>query len=55
MKKSLTPTEEKIIELMKQELSYDEVGHKLGIAKGTVATHMRNILTKLGLRSRWQL
>jgi DNA-binding NarL/FixJ family response regulator len=55
-KNTLTPTEEKIVELVKGEgLTNRQLGERLGIAEGTIRTHMSKILIKLNIKSREEL
>jgi DNA-binding NarL/FixJ family response regulator len=50
----LTAREVEVLHLVAQGLNNREVGQKLFISENTVKNHMRNILEKLGLRSRMQ-
>ncbi|HEY5585696.1 MAG TPA: LuxR C-terminal-related transcriptional regulator [Ruminiclostridium sp.] len=50
---TLTPTEQRIADLIKQEsLTNRQIAERLGIAEGTVRTHMSRILIKLNIKSR---
>lgn len=49
---SLTDREIKILELVAQGLSNEELGDKLYISKHTVRSHLRNIHSKLGAKNR---
>lgn len=51
---SLTPREREIFALLPAGLSNKELGHKLGIASGTVKIHVERILNKLGVKDRTQ-
>lgn len=52
----LTPMESKIAELIKaEELTNRQIAERLGIAEGTVRTHMSRILIKLNIKSRKEL
>lgn len=51
----LTPTETKIAELAKRGLTNRQIGMELGIAEGTVRTHISRILIKLKIKSRKEL
>src|SRR5579875_1883258 len=52
---SLTPTECRIAELAAMGLSNPQIAARLVISRHTVATHIRHILAKLELRSRYEL
>lgn len=51
----LTPREREVAELVGQALSNGEVARRLVLSERTVESHVRNILTKTGLRSRTEL
>jgi DNA-binding CsgD family transcriptional regulator len=51
----LTAREREVAELVAQALSNKEVASKLVLSERTVESHMRNIFTKTGLRSRTEL
>jgi non-specific serine/threonine protein kinase len=51
----LTPREKEIAVLAAKELSNRQIASQLVLSEHTVATHIRNILKKLGLRSRTQV
>ena len=51
----LTPREREIALLASQGYTNKEIAEQLVIAPDTVKTHMRNILTKLGLHSKAEL
>lgn len=48
----LTDRERQVLKMIAGGLSNKMVGNKLGITEGTVKVHMKNLLHKLGLRSR---
>lgn len=48
---TLTPREREVMELMAEGRSNRAIGKKLFISDGAVEKHIRNIFTKLGLRS----
>jgi DNA-binding CsgD family transcriptional regulator len=47
----LSPREYEILQLICRELSSAEIGEKLFLSTGTVDTHRRNILVKLGVNN----
>lgn len=47
----LSPREYEILKMVCQEYSSAEIGEKLFLSKGTVDTHRRNILVKLGVNN----
>ena len=51
----LTPREREVAELVGQALSNRDVASRLVLSERTVESHVRNILTKTGLRSRTEL
>ncbi|MDE3090531.1 MAG: helix-turn-helix transcriptional regulator, partial [Chloroflexota bacterium] len=51
----LTPREREIAALAAQGYTNQEIADELVIARDTVKTHMRSILTKLGLHSKAEL
>jgi two-component system nitrate/nitrite response regulator NarL len=51
----LTPKENKIAELAKQGLTNRQIAEELGIAEGTIRTHISRILIKLKIKSRKEL
>jgi DNA-binding CsgD family transcriptional regulator len=51
---TLTPREREIFAMLPAGLSNKELGHKLGIASGTVKIHVERILNKLGVKDRTQ-
>jgi RNA polymerase sigma factor (sigma-70 family) len=52
----LTPTEQKIVNLVKTEkLTNRQIAERLGIAEGTIRTHISRILIKLNIKSRKEL
>lgn len=48
----LTPREVEVIQLISEGLANDAIGRQLYISGNTVATHVKNILRKLGTRTR---
>jgi DNA-binding NarL/FixJ family response regulator len=48
----LTPREREVLHLMAAGLTNPEIGDQLFISRGTARTHVSNILTKLGARTR---
>ena len=54
-KEILSPQEQKIFELINQELSNKEIAEKLFISLSTVKTHINNIYSKLSITSRKEI
>ncbi len=52
---SLTDSEQRIVGLVGEGLTNREIGERLFVSKGTVATHLRNIFRKLEVSSRTEL
>lgn len=52
---SLTRREQQVAHLIRRGASNREVAHTLQISEHTVERHVSSILSRLGLRSRWQL
>jgi DNA-binding CsgD family transcriptional regulator len=52
---TLTPTEIKIANMVKQARRNLEIAEEMGIGEGTVRTHMRSIFRKLKIKSRAEL
>ncbi len=50
----LTPTEKKVLKLMVDGLSYEQIGEKLNKKVGTVKYHTSGIYRKLGVKNRQQ-
>jgi DNA-binding NarL/FixJ family response regulator len=50
----LTKREREVLQLLAEGLRSDEIGDRLFISRKTVATHIENILRKLGVRSQAQ-
>lgn len=48
----LTDRERQVLKMISAGLSNKMIGNKLGITEGTVKVHVKNLLHKLGLRSR---
>ena len=51
----LTPRENEILRLVAKGYTYREIAERLFISQKTVQNHVRNILTKLQLRKRYEL
>jgi DNA-binding NarL/FixJ family response regulator len=51
----LTPRENEVLRLVAKGYTYREIGERLFISTKTVQNHVRNILTKLQLRKRYEL
>jgi DNA-binding CsgD family transcriptional regulator len=51
---ALTPTEQRIAQLIAEGLSNPDIASRLYLSRSTVQTHVSHILTKLGARSRVQ-
>lgn len=49
---SLSPREREILDLIADGDDADRIGTSLGISKATVYTHVRNAMTKLGVKTR---
>jgi DNA-binding CsgD family transcriptional regulator len=52
---ALTRREREIADLLAAQLSNREMADRLGIGEGTARIHVGRVLSKLGLRSRWQV
>jgi DNA-binding CsgD family transcriptional regulator len=52
---ALTGTEERIVGLVAEGLTNAEIGERLYISRGTVATHLRSVFRKLDISSRTEL
>lgn len=52
---ALTKREQEVAALLRTGAPNREIAGMLGISEHTVETHVRSILARLGLRSRWQL
>lgn len=48
----LTPREKDVLRMIAEGMSNKMVGNKLGISEGTVKTHVKSLLHKIGARSR---
>ena len=53
--KPITPTEKKILELIADGFSTDDVAAALAISKYTVLSHRRSLLGKFGVKNSVQL
>lgn len=51
----LTPAEQRIAGLAAQGLTNRQIAERLGMAEGTVRTHMSRILIKLNIKGRNEL
>jgi DNA-binding NarL/FixJ family response regulator len=51
----LTWSERRVAYLAASGLTDDQVAEELHLSRNTVKTHMKTVLRKLGLRSRWQV
>jgi DNA-binding NarL/FixJ family response regulator len=51
----LTPREREVLELLKLRWRNKEIAESLLIEESTVETHVRNVLRKLGFRTREEL
>ncbi|HVF52335.1 MAG TPA: AAA family ATPase [Actinomycetota bacterium] len=52
---SLTQSERRVVDLVGEGLTNREIGTRLFVSKGTVATHLRNVFRKLEVTSRTEL
>ncbi len=52
---SLTPTEQRIVELATEGLTNPQIGERMFISRTTVKTHLEHIYAKLGIHSRTEL
>ena len=52
---ALTPREKEVAFLVTRNLTSRQIASELMVSEHTVATHIRNILKKLGLHSRTQI
>ena len=52
---SLTPTEQKVVDLVVQGLSNAEIGGRMFVSSATVKSHLNHIFAKLGVPNRRQL
>ena len=52
---SLTPTEQRIVELVTQGLTNPQIAERLVMGRATVKTHVSHCLTKLGLTTRAEM
>ena len=51
MRESLSPREREVLQLMSDGMTTRKIAQELGISYSTVRTHVRSIITKLGVRS----
>lgn len=51
----LTPSENKVLDLIGEGLSNREIGERLGVAEKTVKNHITSLLAKMGLQRRTQV
>ena len=49
---SLTPREREILSALADGATTSELAHELGISPATVQTHVKNVLSKLGVHSK---
>jgi len=52
---ALSPRERQVALLLERRYSNKEIAAELGIEFGTVKNHVHSVLTKLGLRTRWEV
>ena len=52
---SLTPTEEKVAELLCAGLTYQAAADELVVSYHTIKNHVQNIFSKCGVKNRYQL
>jgi two-component system NarL family response regulator len=52
LRPTLSPREKRVLELMSKGLSNRDISQELGLAQPTTATHVAQILKKLGVRNR---
>jgi DNA-binding NarL/FixJ family response regulator len=52
LRERLTPREQEVLERLAQGAGHDEIARDLVISPETAQTHIRNLLGKLGVRSR---
>lgn len=52
---SLTPMEERVVELISEGPTNAQIGERLFVAVGTVRTHLTHVLQKLGVTTRTEL
>ena len=48
---NLTPRQQEVLTLIAEELTTEQIAHKLGISIPTVETHRHNLFKKLGVKS----
>lgn len=49
---NFTPAEIRVVELLGQDISYEEIGQKLNMVESTVKTHVKAIFKELGVNNR---
>ena len=52
---SLTPTEQRVVDLASEGLTNPEIAERLLMARGTVKTHLEHVFAKTGYRNRAEL
>jgi DNA-binding CsgD family transcriptional regulator len=52
---ALTPSEMRVVALVRRALRNREIARELGISEATVGVHLRHVYKKLGVRSRTEL
>ena len=52
---SLTPTEQRVVDLVTEGLTNPEIAERLLMARGTVKTHLEHVFAKTGYRNRAEL
>ena len=51
----LTVREQEVVRLLERGLTDRQIGAELGISRSTASVHVRNVLAKLDVHSRWQV
>ena len=51
----ITPTEQRVVDLVAEELTNPEIAERLLMARGTVKSHLEHIFAKTGYRNRAEL
>ena len=52
---SLTPTEQRVVDLVAEGLTNPQIAERLLMARGTVKTHLEHVFAKTGYRNRAEL